>query len=82
MGYCGPMELYLYRVSSHLWAMAEVSTCTVYAYALQIFAICTGLRAYDAILKDIYDFCIFKLTIIPRFIFELLSVCNDTSYAS
>ena len=39
-------------------------------------------RAYDAILTDIYDFCRFKLTIIPRFIFELLSVCNDTSYAS
>ena len=40
------------------------------------------LQAYDAILTDIYDFCRFKLTIIPRFIFELLSVCNDTSYAS
>ena len=31
----------------------EVSTCTVYA-------ICTGLRAYDAIITDIYDFCRFK----------------------
>ena len=40
------------------------------------------LRAYDAILTDIYDFCRFNLTIIPRFIFELLSVCNNTRYAS
>ena len=39
-------------------------------------------QAYEAILTDIYDFCRFKLTIIPRFIFELLSVCNDTRYAS
>ena len=26
---------------------------------------------YDAILRDIYDFCRFKLKIIPRFIFKL-----------
>ena len=50
-------------------------------YGLWIFAIYMGLRAYDAILTDIYDFCRFKLTIIPDFLFELLSVCNDTSYA-
>ena len=37
---------------------------------LMMFAICTGLRAYDAILTDIYDFCRFTLTIIPLFIFE------------
>ena len=40
------------------------------------------LGAYNAILTDIYDFCRFNLTIIPHFIFELLSVCNDTRYAS
>ena len=41
-------------------------------------------RAYGRTMQflHIYDFCRFKLTIIPRFIFELLSVCNDTSYAS
>ena len=30
-----------------------MATCTVYAEALRIFAICAGLRAYDAIVTDI-----------------------------
>ena len=62
------------RLNHMCFDMPEVSTCTVYAYALHIFAICTGLRAYDVIFTDIYDFCRFKLIIIPRFIFKLFAV--------
>ena len=56
--------------------------CQLVRFTRKPYGFLRFARAYDAFFTDIYDFCRFKLTIIPRFIFELLSVCNDTRYAS
>ena len=79
---CKVRRLFIYflcDIVSYLFIFYVISSVI---YLFRIFAIYTGLQAYDAILTHIYDFCRFKLTIIPRFIFELLSVCSDTSYVS
>ena len=50
--------------------------------SLRSFVLCHGVYLYG-LRVSLTDFCdLHGLTIIPRFIFELLSVCSDTSYAS
>ena len=58
-----------------MWHMFQ--RCQLVQFTCKPYGFLRFARAYDAILTDIYDFCRFKLTIIPRFIFELLTVCND-----
>ena len=72
---------------SNIWGIHIMQRCQLVRFTRTPYGFLRFTRSHGRTMQSLRIFIIFAdsnlgPTIIPRFIFELLSVCNDTSYAS